>query len=49
VWLDAMGSAGWAIGAYRNWGFEPIGNIRFPKPVYPHLAEMVVLRLGLNR
>ena len=48
AWLDAMGSADWAIGAYRKWGFRPIGTTRFPKPVHPHLAEMVVLRHNLR-
>lgn len=48
VWLDAMASADWAIGAYRRWGFTTIGVTRFPKPVYPHLADMVVMRLDLD-
>jgi hypothetical protein len=47
VWLDAMASADWALGACRKWGFRPIGTTRFSKPVYPHLAEMVVLSLNL--
>jgi hypothetical protein len=42
-----MASADWALGAYRKWGFTPIGTTRFPRPVYPHLAGMIVLSLDL--
>lgn len=49
VWLDAMASADRAIGAYRKWGFAPIGTTRFPKPVHPHLAQMVVLKFDKER
>jgi ribosomal protein S18 acetylase RimI-like enzyme len=49
VWLDAMASADRAIGAYRKWGFVPIGTTRFPKPVHPQLADMAVLKFDRPR
>ncbi|HEX9954249.1 MAG TPA: GNAT family N-acetyltransferase [Allosphingosinicella sp.] len=49
LWLDAMASADWAIGAYRKWGFTPAGSTVFAKPVDPDLAKMVVMTLPLTR
>ena len=49
LWLDAMASAEWAIGAYKKWGFTPAGSTVFPKPVDPDLAKMVVMTLPLSR
>lgn len=49
VWLDVMASAEGAIQSYRRWGFVELGRKRFARPVKPELADMIVLRLGLQR
>lgn len=48
IWLDAMDTADWSIGAYLKWGFRRVGTSVFPRAVASQLKGMVVFRMELD-
>ncbi|MBA4046970.1 MAG: hypothetical protein C0476_00345 [Sphingomonas sp.] len=43
AWLDVMAQAGWAVSAYRRWGFAEIGRKMFENKLRGDLREMIVM------